>query len=111
MDDAEKAHWQEVFGSIDEDHDPSDELIDRTTNTADPGLKPKPADRPNSKVVERSAGKPPKADRKAAENAHWQKVFGSIDDDPELRNALNDRSTLLTDAEIAEIQREIDRES
>lgn len=111
MDDAEKAYWEQVFGSIDDEDHPSDDFVDRPPAAAEPGVKPKPAARPDSKAAERSTGRPPKADRKAAENAHWQKVFGSIDDDPDFREALRPERTLLTDAEIAEIQREIDRES
>ncbi len=111
MDDAEKAHWQQVFGSID-DAPPPEEFVPQTTKTADPDSRPrpKPVPRPESKTVDRSTGRPPKPPRKADEAAHWRKVFGSIDDDPELREALHDKRTLLTDAEIAEIQREIDRE-
>ena len=112
MDDAEKAYWEEVFGSIDDDL-PSDEFVPQTTKPADPDSRPtpKPAARPKSQAVDRTAARHSKPPRKADENAHWQKVFGSIDDDPELREALHDKRTLLTDAEIAEIQREVDRES
>jgi len=44
------------------------------------------------------------------ELAHWERVFGSIDDDPEVRDAFDTPSTLITDADIARIQREVDRE-
>ncbi|MDR3623107.1 MAG: NYN domain-containing protein [Paludisphaera borealis] len=106
MDDAEKAHWLQVFGSIDDE-------------AAAESLDPKPAgvleqERPRPKTDQpprrKAVAKPNKAAKQDAEKAHWLKVFGSIDDDPAVRKALNSEPTLLTDAEIAEIQREIDLE-
>jgi uncharacterized protein len=47
----------------------------------------------------------------AEEVAHWVAEFGELDAAPETKEAFSPGSTLLTDAEIARIQREIDRES
>lgn len=44
------------------------------------------------------------------EIAEWERVFGSIDDDPEVQAVFNAHSSLITDADIARIQREVDRE-
>lgn len=46
----------------------------------------------------------------AEEVAEWERVFGSIDDDPEVRAAFETPFTFITDADIARIQREVDRE-
>jgi uncharacterized protein len=45
------------------------------------------------------------------ESAFWMEAFRGVLDAPDVQKALAPNSTLLTDAEIAEIQREIDRES
>jgi uncharacterized protein len=62
----------------------------------------------------RKAPSLPPADRdsppSAEEAAHWLKTFGHLDDAPETREAFTPGPTLLTDAEIARIQREIDEE-
>jgi uncharacterized protein len=44
------------------------------------------------------------------ESARWMEAFRGLLDAPDVQEALAPQSTLLTDAEIAEIQREIDRE-
>jgi hypothetical protein len=44
------------------------------------------------------------------ESAFWVETFGGVLDAPDVQKALAPNTTLLTDAEIAEIQREIDRE-
>jgi uncharacterized protein len=44
------------------------------------------------------------------ESAFWVDVFDGILDAPDVQQGLAPNTTLLTDAEIAEIQREIDRE-
>jgi predicted RNA-binding protein with PIN domain len=58
----------------------------------------------------------PKRRKKAAEEhpsddrALWQEVFGDIDESVETREALSRDTTLLTDEELAELKREIERE-
>ncbi|MGB0069762.1 MAG: hypothetical protein WBQ11_17190, partial [Isosphaeraceae bacterium] len=47
----------------------------------------------------------------AEETALWLAEFGELDAAPETKEAFGPGSTLLTDAEIARIQREIDSES
>ena len=47
----------------------------------------------------------------AEEAAHWMAEFGELDAAPETKEAFGPGPTLLTDAEIARIQREIDKES
>lgn len=44
------------------------------------------------------------------ENAHWLRTFGHLDELPEVREALAPDSGMLTDADIARIAREVDRE-
>ena len=69
------------------------------------------------KQAPKSAPSPPRPDPprdravSAAESAYWLREFGDRDARPETREALgaND-NPMLTDAEIAEIEREIDRE-
>ncbi len=47
----------------------------------------------------------------AAESAFWLREFGHLDDQPEIHQAFGaDIVPLLTDAEIAELEREIERE-
>jgi uncharacterized protein len=62
----------------------------------------------------RAAPSPPPFDRNspptAEEAAHWLETFGHLDDAPETKEAFNPGPTLLTDDEIARIQREIDEE-
>lgn len=59
---------------------------------------------------------PPAAPRPAAvplsaeESAYWLHEFGDLDQNPETHKALNAEATFLTDAEIAEIEREVERE-
>lgn len=44
------------------------------------------------------------------EAAEWERVFGAIDDDPEVQTAFETPAALITDADIAKIKREVDRE-
>jgi uncharacterized protein len=44
------------------------------------------------------------------EVSHWLGVFGELDESPEIRQGFAPGHTLLTDAEIEELKREIDRE-
>lgn len=45
------------------------------------------------------------------ESAHWLREFGHLDHQPETREALGNHDALLTDEEIAQIEREIERDS
>jgi predicted RNA-binding protein with PIN domain len=45
------------------------------------------------------------------ERDFWMETFREVAEDPETRDALAPHSSLLTDAEIAEIQRQVDRET
>jgi uncharacterized protein len=45
------------------------------------------------------------------ELSHWLTVFGELDSSPEVRQVTAGRQTLLTDAEIEELKRHIERES
>jgi predicted RNA-binding protein with PIN domain len=62
-------------------------------------------DRPAASVAEQ----PSSADSDDAD--YWASVFGHLDSSPEVKEALTPSPTLLTDEEIARIQREVDRES
>lgn len=42
--------------------------------------------------------------------AHWLETFRDVDEMPEIEQALSSPDVLLTDAEIAEIEREVERE-
>jgi predicted RNA-binding protein with PIN domain len=57
---------------------------------------------------------PPKSvrkdDRPIDEAEYWMGVFGELDNAPEMRQARLKSPSLLTDAELEEIKREIDRE-
>jgi predicted RNA-binding protein with PIN domain len=53
----------------------------------------------------------PRAAMTAAERDFWLTTFGGLGEDPQTRQALAPNASLLTDAEIAEIQRQVDRES
>lgn len=44
------------------------------------------------------------------EAAEWERVFGSIDDDPEVQAAFETPASLITDADIKRIAREVERE-
>lgn len=44
------------------------------------------------------------------ESAYWQEVFADLEADPATHEALQQEPTLLTDADIAAIEREIERE-
>lgn len=46
----------------------------------------------------------------AEEVAHWERVFGSIDEEPEVQAAFENGAPMITDADIAKIKREVDRE-
>ena len=43
--------------------------------------------------------------------SHWLNVFRDVEDLPEIQNAFSPSRLLLTDAEIAEIEREVERET
>jgi predicted RNA-binding protein with PIN domain len=62
----------------------------------------------------REPGPQPAAERRDPSNPQesefWQAAFAGLDDAPDTRQALASDSSLLTDREIAEIQREVDRE-
>ena len=45
-----------------------------------------------------------------SEAAYWLEEFGELKDTPEIREAFEPETAILTDAEIARIQREVDRE-
>jgi predicted RNA-binding protein with PIN domain len=45
------------------------------------------------------------------ESAHWLEIFGHIGDEDDVRQAFLPPRSLLTDADIAELEREIERES
>ena len=60
--------------------------------------------RPSSRALDRDL--PLSTD----EAAYWLEKFGELEDAPETREAFKPDPSLLTDAEIARIQREIDRE-
>ncbi len=47
----------------------------------------------------------------AEEAAHWAAEFRELDEAPEMKEILTPHSTLLTDSEIARIQKEIDSET
>ena len=81
----------------------ADDFLDRMSTLAYEHQRPPKEDRPDAK--------PSPTSMDDAEKAHWNEVFGSIEDDPKIRKALKPGPGMLTDAEIAEIQREIDRES
>ncbi|MGE3822504.1 MAG: hypothetical protein AB7I30_24070, partial [Isosphaeraceae bacterium] len=49
-------------------------------------------------------------DLSAEDAAHWLATFGDLDDLPETREALAPDSNMLTDADVARIAREVDRE-
>ena len=49
-------------------------------------------------------------DLSPAETAHWLRAFGDIDGMPEAQEALRPEAPMLTDEEIARLEREIDRE-
>jgi uncharacterized protein len=80
------------------------ELIDdlkerRTRKEKSPDAKP-----PEQGVV----GKKPESPHD--EVSHWLSVFGELDESPEIRQAFAPGQALLTDAEIEQLKREIDRE-
>jgi len=65
----------------------------------------------------KTAAPPPPAERprdrplSAEESEYWLQEFGDLDDRPETREALGtDNIPMLSDAEIAEIEREVERE-
>jgi predicted RNA-binding protein with PIN domain len=64
---------------------------------------------------EREAGPQPAAERREPaseeESEFWNATFAGLDDAPETRQALSTDMSLLTDREIAEIQRQVDREA
>jgi predicted RNA-binding protein with PIN domain len=76
-----------------------DELKERRSRRAGPGgsSAPVPAE------LEREPA--------ASESARWLEIFGHIADRADVQQALVPRESLLTDAEIAELEREVERES
>jgi predicted RNA-binding protein with PIN domain len=62
-----------------------------------------------------ASAQPPPRDRSEPitpeERAFWLATFRELDEDPKAHQALAPNPSLLTDAEIAEIQRQVDRES
>lgn len=46
----------------------------------------------------------------ARESAYWQEVFADVDDDPATQEALHQAPALLSDEDIAAIEREVERE-
>jgi predicted RNA-binding protein with PIN domain len=62
--------------------------------------RPRPDARPSSR-------KPPAP---SDDSAFWLETFRKVADDPEIRNALAPGDALLTDSDIAEIRRQIERE-
>jgi uncharacterized protein len=78
-------------------------------------------DRLNERAARKQPSEAPPASRFSADNpgwretpgesAFWMEAFRGLLDAPEVQETLAPNSSLLTDAEIAEIQREIDRES
>ncbi|HKI20592.1 MAG TPA: NYN domain-containing protein [Isosphaeraceae bacterium] len=52
----------------------------------------------------------PAAGRAVLDPAHWREVFRDLDDSAEIRQALAPDAALLTDQEIADLERQIDRE-
>jgi predicted RNA-binding protein with PIN domain len=78
------------------------DLVDRWKERGAAAWPSRPAPTP---PIDREA--PPSA----AEAAHWLATFGHLDEAAETREAFTPGPTLLTDAEIARIQREIDEES
>ena len=61
-----------------------------------PGPSPRPCD--------------PERQATPAESAFWVETFGDIAEADEIQQALAPNDSLLTDAEIAEIERQIERE-
>ncbi len=78
-------------------------------------------DRLNERAARKQPSEAPPASRPSAHNpgwretpeesAFWMQAFRGVLDAPDVQEALAPNSSLLTDAEIAEIQHEIDRES
>jgi len=71
-----------------------------------------------STPLRKSKPAPPRADPEAvrgatlseSESAYWQKAFREVDEDPEVRQGLSQAEGIPTDEEIAEIEREVERE-
>ena len=75
--------------------------LDSRKEAADPGFKP-----PSRPKQERPR------DLSAEESAYWLQEFGDLDDQPETREAFGtDVIPMLSDAEIAELEREIEHET
>ena len=53
---------------------------------------------------------PPSAERGDDESAYWLAQFADLDADPMVREALGPGPSMLTDDEVAEIEREIEAE-
>jgi hypothetical protein len=65
---------------------------------------------PQARVQAALPGDDPRAELTPSERAFWLETFRGLDEDPKTRDVLAPNASLLTDAEIAEIQREVDRE-
>ncbi len=76
-----------------------DALKERQSRPQRPAIAPPPVDRPESSQIS------------SEESAYWHREFAHLDEEPEIHKAFGaDVVPLLTDAEIAELEREIDRE-
>jgi uncharacterized protein len=59
----------------------------------------------------RGPAKPARQDARPIDEAqYWMGIFGDLDNAPEMRQARSPSQSMLTDAELEEIKREIDRE-
>jgi predicted RNA-binding protein with PIN domain len=68
-------------------------------------------ERPPSQVIPPAPTEPDRSRRLSSrESAYWQAVFADLEDDPAAQEVLRPEPTLLTDAEIAAIEREVERE-
>jgi predicted RNA-binding protein with PIN domain len=65
---------------------------------------------PRHESLDPSASPDRRAPATPAEADSWQETFRELEENPGIRDALAPQSSLLTDAEIAEIQRQVDRE-
>ena len=67
-------------------------------------------DRRKSRTPPPPKGEPDEPAQTPEEAEHWLGVFGGLDAEPTTREALGHDANGLTDAEIAELEREIERE-
>jgi predicted RNA-binding protein with PIN domain len=60
---------------------------------------------------EKSPARPARQDARPLDEAeYWMRIFGDLDNAPEVREARARSTSMLTDAELEEIKRQIDRE-